>query len=220
MKPNITLFDLDGTLIDSMPGIVHSLRLTLQECGVTMADDFDFKPHIGASLWQIFEVFMETKDRVQLDKAVALYRHIYRDGPMFEFEIYDGVIESLEKLASEGSKVVIATAKAHEYAREVVNSTAFAKYISHVYGSELDGTNVEKSDLIKHVLREEKLLASQAIMVGDRHHDINGALANGVASIGVTYGYGSEEELSGATALIDSASKIFDTILDLRSIDR
>jgi phosphoglycolate phosphatase len=220
MKPSITLFDLDGTLIDSMPGIVHSLRLTLHECGVDVADDFDFKPHIGSSLWHIFETFLETTDKVQLDRAVALYRHIYRDGPMFEFDVYDGVVASLEKLANEGSKVVIATAKAHEYAREVVNSTVFSKYISHVYGSELDGTNVQKADLIKHVLHEEKLQAAQAIMVGDRHHDISGALANGVASIGVTYGYGDAEELAGATALIDSATKLFDTIVDLRSIDR
>ena len=208
MTPRLIMFDLDGTLIDSRGGIEHSLRLTLQEYGVTKEPDHDFTWCIGSSLWTIFEHYLETTDPHKLDHAVARYRHIYRDGPMFEYDVYDGIMDSLKSMSASGVRLVVATAKAHEYAREVVATTPFAAYISHVYGSELDGTNVEKRDLIHHILREEGVTTEDALMVGDRHHDVDGALANGVSAIGAAYGYGSREELHRASAIIDSAKDL------------
>jgi len=205
MTPRLMMFDLDGTLIDSRVGIEHSLKMTLQENGVEVEADHDFSWCIGTSLWKIFEHYLGTTDPHKVDAAVARYRHIYRDGPMFEYELYDGILDSLKRLQQGGVRLVIATAKAHEYAREVVAITPFASLISHVYGSELDGTNVEKRDLIHHILKEEKLSPDEAVMVGDRHHDVDGARANGVNAIGVSYGYGTREELQRATAIIDSA---------------
>lgn len=205
---NLALFDLDGTLIDSRRGILHSLHLTLDAYGVDRVTDADLTKHIGASLWRIFEHYLHTTDKTVLDGAVAKYRHIYRDGPMFEYDIYDGVVQALQELQRNGIRVVIATAKAHEYAREVVMTGHLASHIQHVYGSELDGRNVEKSDLIRHVLATEGVDASRAVMVGDRHHDIDGATANGVSSIGVLYGYGTLDELHRASRLVDYASEL------------
>lgn len=215
MIPKLILFDLDGTLVDSRVGIEHSLRLTLSEMGVTLSDDHDLTWCIGSSLWAIFEHYLETNERVKLEAAVARYRHIYRDGPMFEYTVYDGVVETLETLKKDGAKLVIATAKAHEYAREVIAASPFHMYIDHVYGSELDGTNVEKRDLIHHILREEKTHADQTLMVGDRHHDIDGAIANGVSAIGAAYGYGVRDEFERASAVIDRPLDLVPTLLNL-----
>ena len=215
MTPSLVLFDLDGTLVDSRPGIVHSLRMALQGAGVTLDEDHDFTWCIGASLWKIFEHYLGTTDRHRLEAAVAAYRHIYRDGPMFEYDIYDGVLATLADLKKSGMRIAIATAKVHEYAREIIAVSELAQHIDHVYGSELDGRNVEKRDLIRMILHEEKLESAAVVMIGDRHHDIDGALANGVAAIGVTYGYGSAEEIAHAHACVNHASLLVSTIADL-----
>jgi phosphoglycolate phosphatase len=211
----ITLFDLDGTLIDSRRGILHTLHLTLYAYDVPRVSDVDLTAHIGASLWKIFEHYLGTTDKHVLDGAVAKYRHIYRDGPMFEYDVYDGVTAALQALRADGARVVVATAKAHEYAREVVSAGPLANLIDHVYGSELDGRNVEKRDLIAHVLRTESVTSDHAVMVGDRHHDIDGAAHHGMRSVGVLYGYGSRDELHGATRLVESAHDLPTTIREL-----
>lgn len=215
MAPSLVLFDLDGTLVDSRPGIVHSLRLALEGAGVTLSEDHDFTWCIGASLWKIFEHYMQTTDRHRLEGAVAAYRHIYRDGPMFEYDIYDGVLQTLTDLKQRGARIAIATAKVHEYAREIIAVSKLAGCIDHVYGSELDGRNVEKQDLIRMILHEEHIDAQQVVMIGDRRHDIDGALANGVAAIGVTYGYGSAEELSHAHVCVGHANELLVAISSL-----
>jgi phosphoglycolate phosphatase len=215
MMPRLVMFDLDGTLVDSRAGIEHSLRMTLKECGVDLEAEHDLSWCIGSSLWEIFGRYLETDDQHRIEGAVARYRHIYRDGPMFEYTMYDGVVDMLDTLQRDGSRLVVATAKAHEYAREVIATAPFSRFISHVYGSELDGTNVQKKDLIRHVLREEHVGADQAVMVGDRHHDIHGAIANGVAAIAAAYGYGSADEHVRATAIIRSPRELVPAIVDL-----
>jgi len=220
MKPSLVLFDLDGTLIDSRRGIVHSLRLALEDSHMPVAEDHDFTWCLGASLWKIFEHYLQTTDRVRLEHAVATYRHIYRDGPMFEYDIYDGVTEMLSRLSSTGARIAVATAKAHEYAREVIEASMVHRYIDHVYGSELDGTNVEKRDLLRHILMHEQAAVHDVVMIGDRHHDIDGARANGVANIGVLYGYGSVDELSHADVCVSRAHDIDVTIASLEAPSR
>ncbi|MEY2718653.1 MAG: hypothetical protein RLZZ273_19 [Bacteroidota bacterium] len=220
MKPTLILFDLDGTLIDSRRGIVHSLRLALEDSNMSVADDHDFTWCLGASLWKIFEHYLQTTDRLRLEHAVATYRHIYRDGPMFEYDIYDGVVEMLSRLSASGARISVATAKAHEYAREVIEASSLRQFIHHVYGSELDGTNVEKRDLIRHILAQEQASAHDVVMVGDRHHDIDGARANGVANIGVLYGYGTAEELVHADVRIATAHDIDKAIATLDAPSR
>ena len=212
MTPPLVMFDMDGTLLESKAGIIHTLRLTLSECGMPLSEDENLDWCIGASLWAIFEKYLDTTDEHIVEHAVNVYRHIYRDGPMFEYDVYDGVPEALAELKSHDTRVVIATAKAHEYAREIILTTPFADSIDHVYGSELDGTRVKKTDLLGHVLELEKISADQTVMIGDRHHDIDGAVANNVRSIGVEYGYGSAEELAAATHRVATARDLVPTI--------
>ena len=213
--PRLIMFDLDGTLVDSRAGIEHSLRLTLSECGIELEPQHDLSWCIGTSLWDIFGKYLGADDQHHIEGAVVRYRHIYRDGPMFEYTMYDGVVDALDTLKHDGARLVVATAKAHEYAREVIATAPFARYIDHVYGSELDGTNVYKSDLIRHVLREERVAADQALMVGDRHHDIDGANANGVAAIAAAYGYGQLDEFERASAVINAPRELVPAVVNL-----
>ena len=126
----------------------------------------------------------------------------------------------LTSLSSSGARIAVATAKAHEYAREVIEASTLHQYIDHVYGSELDGTNVEKRDLIRHILSHEPAAAHEVVMIGDRYHDIDGARANGVANIGVIYGYGTEEELSHADVRIAHASDLIAALAALEAPSR
>lgn len=212
MIPKLVMFDMDGTLLESKTGIIHTLRLTLEECGKPLAESENLDWCIGASLWTIFEKYLDTTDIHDVEHAIDVYRHIYRDGPMFEYDVYDGVTEALKELKEAGGRVVVATAKAHEYAREILLTSPFAGYVDHVYGSELDGTHVEKTDLLGHVLVREGIAASDAVMIGDRHHDIDGAKANNIRSIGVEYGYGTSEELASADMRVASATELVSTI--------
>lgn len=190
------LFDLDGTLIDSQAGITRTIRAAAREHGLAIEDTHDLTSQIGSSLWSIYSHLFNTEDRAFLDQVVATYRRIYREGAMHEYEIYDGAVEALEQLVVRGYDVVLATAKAETYAKMIIEQSPFADAIMEVYGSEEDGRRVEKTDLIKHVLESEGITAEQAVMVGDRRHDFEGARANGVMSIGVSYGYGKLEVLA------------------------
>ncbi len=210
MTPHAVLFDLDGTLVDSYRGIVSSLRMTSAEFGVTIPDDDPLRWCIGPSLWQSFARLLNSDDRTLLDAAVLRYRAIYRDGPMFDYDVYDGVVETLGRLAERKITCYVATSKAQIYAREIVASTPMAGHIREVYGCELDGTRVDKKELIAWVMEQEGLSASTIVMIGDRHHDIDGAHHNGVASIAVSYGYGSREELAHAGYLVDHPGQILD----------
>lgn len=215
MKPALVLFDLDGTLVDSRPGIVHSLRETLALHSVALEADHDFTWCIGSSLWKIFEHYLGTADQHVLSGAVAQYRHIYRDGPMFEYDIYEGVVDTLAAIKADGARICIATAKAHEYAREIIEVSKLEPYVDHVYGSELDGRNVDKRDLLRYVLAQERLAAELSVMIGDRHHDIDGALANGVHAVGVRYGYGSADEIQHANVCVDTAAELPNAIASI-----
>ena len=215
MSRRLIMFDLDGTLLDSQAGITHTLRLTLAECGKPLAPDHDLKWALGASLWKVLEQYLETTDKAAINHAVNTYRHIYRDGPMFEYKVYDGVNSMLSTLKEQDTRIVVATAKAHEYAREIIHTTPFEKYIDHVYGSELDGQRVEKTDLIGYVLEQESVKADDAVMVGDRHHDIDGAFANDVTPIAVAYGYGDRTEYANAHSVADTPADVASTIAKL-----
>ncbi len=211
----LVMFDLDGTIIDSQSGIVSSLRGSLIELGVEVEDNHDFTWCIGSSLWDIYKHYLDTSDGQRLDYAVALYREIYRSGPMFDYHVYDGIEWAMAELVNRGYRLVLATAKAREYAAHVVASSSFASMLHHVYGSELDGTNVHKADLIAHVLRSEDVAPERAVMIGDRHHDVDGAAANRVAGIGVTYGYGHPQEFAAAYAVVDHPHDLPDVIASI-----
>ncbi|WP_428674189.1 HAD family hydrolase [Roseibium sp.] len=196
MPYSTALFDLDGTLTDPFEGITRSIQFALEKMGAFVPAAEDLHWCIGPPLWESFRVLLETENQEQLDQAVAFYRERFTVTGLYENNLIKGIPELLERLCDAGVTLHVCTSKPHAYAGKIVEHFGLMPYFGKVYGSELDGTRSAKSELIAHILQEEGAVAAQTVMIGDRKHDLLGANANGVAGIGVLWGYGSREELS------------------------
>jgi len=194
MRYKVLLFDLDGTLTDPREGITRCVQYALRRQSITVSDLGELECFIGPPLKQSF-IDIYGMGTVQADQAVADYRERFGRVGMFENTLYEGMIELLTALKRSGRQLFVATSKPWFYARQIVSHFEMDEFFGRVYGSELDGTRVEKHALIAHILREEKIEAAHALMIGDRRYDLIGARHNGVANAAVGYGYGSQEEL-------------------------
>ncbi len=193
------LFDLDGTLTDNGEGITNSVAYALRKFGITPPPREELNTFIGPPLRDSFvEKFVCEEDG---DRAVAYYREYYRPHGIFENVVYDGVPQMLAALKQAGCTLAIATSKPEIFAKKIADHFDLAKYFTVIAGSTLDGSLIKKGDVIEYGLG---LLGhpdrSRTVMVGDREHDILGAAQANLPGIGVTYGYGSREELEKAQA--------------------
>ncbi|NNF15921.1 MAG: HAD hydrolase-like protein [Gammaproteobacteria bacterium] len=199
-------FDLDGTLTDPSTGITRCIQYALKELEQTppMADDLTWC--IGPPLLQSLEKLVPPG---QAPQALRLYRERFGDVGWRENRVYPDVPKLLEELRAAGIVMHLATSKPHVYATRIVRHFGLRPFITQVFGSELDGTRTDKSELLHHAL-ESVATSGAVIMVGDRHHDILGARANSLEAIGVSYGFGSRDELTGAGAryVVDSPAEL------------
>jgi len=197
------LFDLDGTISDPKEGITKSIAYALQELGHTPPPLDELAVFIGPPLKDAFEEMLGSPEKAE--KALALYRYRYNEQGrgMIENFLYPAIPETLAALRNAGKRLYIATSKPHVIATKVVQHFGMLDCFVKIYGPELDGTRNDKGELIAHLLANENIAPEDAVMVGDRKHDIIGAAKNGVSGIGALWGYGSAEELgeAGAAAL-------------------
>src|SRR5262249_46111474 len=209
------LFDLDGTRPNPRVGMVACLKHGLLGLGPTCLVDSELACFIGPPLQEIFGTLLGSTDSKDIDSAVTLYRQRFSSTGMFENSVYPGIHSALTTLRGSGAALFVATSKPHVFAKHTVEHFGLMDYFSAVYGSELDGTHSNKSDLIAHVLKSESLSPHATAMVGDRAHDIVGAKAHSVFPIGVLWGYGSYDELiaAGATALCAQPALLNDILL-------
>src|SRR5215470_329454 len=191
-------FDLDGTLTDPKPGITRSIQYALEQLGQPVPSEDDLTWCIGPPLHASLKMLTGTDELA--DRALLLYRERFGDVGLFENEPYRGINETLSALAATGPRMFVATSKPAIYAERIVDHFGLRPYFERVFGSELDGTRVDKGDLLRYALETAKVEPRTAIMIGDRSHDVVGARRNGMTAIGVLYGYGSENELRGAGA--------------------
>lgn len=200
---SVLLFDLDGTLTDPRPGIVRCIKHALGELKAPCPSDDTLASFIGPPLRGTFATLLETSDRQLVERALALYREEYATSGLFENHVYHGVTEMLERARGAARASFVATLKPQAYAERIVKHFRLDRYFAGVYGPELEGRFDDKIDLLAHLLSTENVPAGTAVIVGDRAGDILAARANGVRSIGVLWGYGSEAELveAGAEAL-------------------
>lgn len=193
------LFDLDGTLTDPKEGITKSVEYALNKFEIEVEHPDLLIPYIGPPLYDSFiQIQGFTADNAL--KAVEFYRERYRTLGMFENSVIPGIPQLLEELQLKGYKLYVATSKPTVFAEEIIRHYGLDGYFMHTVGSNLDGTRSKKQEVIRYVLDQNEIAADQALMIGDREHDIIGAKGCGVASLGVTFGYGSEEELVNAGA--------------------
>lgn len=194
------LFDLDGTLTDPKPGILASITYALHRLGwaTTPTDNLDWC--IGPPLRECFARLLHSSDSGILDQAIQWYRERYAITGKFENAVYPGIVEALMALRQRHYTMFVATFKPTVYARDILYHFGLLEYFEGVYGSMLDEQPCDKLDLIRYLLHRESLSPAQGMMLGDRWQDIVGAKHNGVYAGGVTYGYGTVEELTLAGA--------------------
>ena len=208
--PGHIYFDLDGTLTDPYEGITKCILYALDELGFPRPDDDYLYGCIGPPLWETFPELVG--DELTRD-AVALYRERFVDVGWKENKPYDGIHDTLENIASAGHTLFVATAKPHMHAARIIEHFGMGDYFHNVYGSELDGTRATKAELLKFAMDKNPGNAAR-IMIGDRRHDLAGALANDLEPIGVAWGYGSTQELeaAGASAIAQAPADLVDIV--------
>ena len=210
MRRNIILFDLDGTLTDSGPGIMKAGQYALHAFGIER-DWRELSFFVGPPLSETFARFVSAEN---VDAAVAKFREYYQQDGWLDNAPYPGIPALLADLHARGCQLVLATSKPEEYARRIMENFDLAQYFTAICGATLDETRTDKAEVIAYALDTIGLTdKTGVVMVGDREHDVIGAKKNALPCIGVLYGYGTREELRSA-----GAAAIADTVEDLHKL--
>lgn len=208
------LVDLDGTISDSSLGIARSLQYAFERCGYDPPTDDDVRAIIGPPFEVTFpQLGVPDHD---IERVVASYRERYEDVGLFENAMYDGVEEMLVTLA-EVATLALATAKPEPTAIRIVEHFGLDHHFTLQAGAtvEVGSARRTKAEVIAHALAVLDIDArDRVLMVGDRDHDVEGAIANGIGCIGVTWGFGSAAELAdaGALAVVDRPHEVVEAV--------
>ena len=207
------LFDLDGTLTDPYVGITESVKYALTFFGKPIPDDEALKQYIGPPLiWSFKELAGITGDDTV--KAVKKYRERYETIGWKENALLDGADELLADLKKKGKILGLATSKPEKTSIQILEYFGIDRYFDFMGGASMDLTRNTKVQVVNYTLKNLGVAdLSKAVLVGDRHHDIDGAKEAGIASIGVLVGYGSRSELENA-----GADYICETLADVEKI--
>jgi len=207
------LWDLDGTLVDSMPVIARSMNRTRESFGLNVLPEADLRLFIGPSIHSTFAQFLATDDTDRVDAAVDHYRACY-DELIGESPVYPGIVETLDILSQAGCQQFVATAKYRTVAQHLLDVTGLSSWFTEVYGSEADGSLGHKPELLAYLLQEEHLSRAETVMIGDTRYDMEAAREHDLTAIGVAWGYGRNEELlaGGAHSLVETPEELVATI--------
>lgn len=211
---DMILFDLDGTLTDSGPGITKSVQYALAAFGIDEPDLENLNCYVGPPLLESFMNFAGLS-REEAKKAIVKYRERYEKEGILENELYEGIPELLAYLKEQGKTLAVASSKPEKYVEKILEHFEIRSYFTVVTGSEMNETRTEKGEVIEETLRRlgAENSRSDVVMVGDRSYDVIGARENGLLCVGVSYGYGGREELEAA-----GAAKICDTPEELKML--
>ncbi len=210
------LLDLDGTISDSEPGIARSLAHAFETCGYPVPDEATIRTLIGPPFEITFpRLGVHVED---LEQIIDAYRGRYDVAGKFENELYPDVPEMIDSLRGDGHRLTVATAKPQTVAEDILEHFGLTDRFDHIVGatSEIGSSRRTKGEVIHHALGllgispHDRIALDHVVMVGDRDHDVEGAHLNAIDCIGVTYGFGSAQELQEA-----GASVIVDTPLDV-----
>lgn len=205
------LFDLDGTLTDSGPGIINGFEYSLGKMGIDVPDRASLRRFVGPPLGDSFEKTLGFSPE-DAAKGIAFYKEYYAEKGVYENDVYPGIPELLEKLKESGKKLIVATTKAELMANVVMDHFGLGKYFDLMVASN-NTDRKNKIDVLNYAIENGGVDRERAVMVGDRFYDITGAAHFGMTSVGVLYGYGSRQELEEA-----GATYIAETVEDLSEI--
>ena len=211
---NTVLFDLDGTLSDSAPGITRCVQYALEkEFGIIRKPE-ELIEFVGPPLKEQFMLYTGCNDEMG-ERAVDRYRERYRPVGIFENSLYPGIPELLLQLRNEGFRIALSSSKPEEFCHQILETFEIAQYFDVVCGSDMEGRHTDKAEVVEEVLHRLGMenRREEVVLVGDRKYDIIGGKQRGVGTIGVSYGYGSREELE-----LEWPDCIVDTVTELRNV--
>ncbi|WP_128928913.1 HAD hydrolase-like protein [Bradyrhizobium guangxiense] len=215
MRSRSVLLDLDGTLVDSRPGIVASCSAALRALG----HDPDDAPEIpvGPPLEDILQILLAAYGDDRIDQAAVAYREHYGQAGLLGSELYPGIGAAIEDMRRAGLRIYLATSKRQVFAQRILQNLNLAEFFDGIYGSRPGGSLDHKPELLAHILSDQDISAAHSLMVGDRRHDIVGAHAVEMRSLGVLWGYGSRDELetAGADQLVEQPIDLARAVLSM-----
>ena len=210
MKKKYVLFDLDGTLTDSQDGILNAIEYALDHYGIEVKDRSTLRPFLGPPLADSMQKYCGF-DTDKAFEAVVKFREYYNTKGLFENRLYPGIERLLQTLQEKGCRLFVATSKPEQTAQEILAHFKLDGYFDYIGGATPDESRVKKEDVVRYVLETAGILdGREAVMVGDRKHDVIGARRNGLESVGVLYGYGDRQELmeAGADYLAETVEEV------------
>lgn len=188
-KYDLAVFDLDGTLMNTKPGIFPALRYTIEKMGLRMLDDDTLSTFLGPPVQDSFAKHYSLEGEI-LQEIATTFRDRYSTVTLFEAEIYDGIPELLDELIKRGIKPAVATYKREDYALKLLRRFGFDSYTNVMYGGDHENI-LKKKDIIKKCITAAGVTdPRRVLMIGDSTGDALGAEALGVDFVAVTYGYG------------------------------
>lgn len=208
------MFDLDGTVIDSAEGIINSVKYTLEQMKLGMLSDETLYKFIGPPLKSAFAEFCGLDDN-QATEAVKVYRSRYAEKGLLELTVYDGICECIKNLVYIRKSVALVTSKPIEFSETIAEHIGIAGALTLIEAPSLLQKGSSKTELINNALTKLNCTdKKEAVMIGDRKFDLQAATEAGIDSIGVTYGFGSLEELEGCnpTHLADNCSQLWEIL--------
>ncbi len=204
------LFDLDGTLTDSEEGIVKCVRHSLKALDIEENDAAVLRSFIGPPLTVSYkQIYGFTEEQSTI--AIDIFHERFDAVGKFENRPYDGIHELLEQLKNAGFRLMLATSKPEHFARQIMAHFALENYFDVICGADEMNGRSEKHDVIQEILRAHPHLnRDNAIMIGDRKYDVEGAAFCGLDCVGVTYGFGGRDELiaAGAKYIVDTVTQL------------
>lgn len=212
MEFKVVLFDLDGTLTDPKEGITKSCQYGLRAVGIDVPDLKELEQFIGPPLIPAFqEVYGITEEQAHI--AVDKFRERFAPIGIMENELLEGVPQMLKKLKEEGKTVAIASSKPEPFVKQILQHFEVDRYFDEMIGSTMDEKHAGKAEVVANALSRlgiENMNREEIIMVGDRLHDVEGAAAHGIKTIGVTFGYSGRDELqkAGAWEIVDNMEEL------------
>lgn len=208
------IFDLDGTLVDSLEGITSSILYAARKNGHLIDENIDIKTLIGPPMRDLFLKLLSHPSDTVIEQVLDNYREDYAKRGLLKTVTYNGIASLLSALKEKGYAIYIATSKRQVFAEEIVKNNNLSEYFVGIYGTTTDGRLDNKEVLLKHLMLDQKLNSRDVVFIGDRKEDVIAAIANNVPVIGAKWGYadGNELEYAGAHYLCESPHELLETI--------
>lgn len=193
LNHKLVIFDLDGTLMNTSPGIFTTANWTMKELGLPIETDVkQLSKFVGPPLKDCFRVTYNLKEEL-IDKACEIYRKGYFEHGQYLATVYDGMEDLLKTLNDNGIDCAVGTLKYEEVARNMIKDKGLDKYFKKIYGTDTSG-NISKSDICKRIVEELGHRKEDSILIGDTLSDLNGAKGANINFMAVTYGFGFNNE--------------------------